>query len=208
MYYFQGLLLGIAYVVPIGLQNIYVINAALRGGWREHIITILVVSFMDISLATACFLGLGALIDWFAWLKIVILFAGFVMLLIIGVKLIRASVNIQLSSQSKSPSQAQSFQRVCRDLFVVTWLNPHALIDGSILFGTVNAGLPAGAKNIFFIGMCSASLMWFTALTITVALLRQLISARIFNVINKICGAVIIAFAVKFLWECVQLLSG
>ena len=202
MYYLQGLLLGIAYVVPIGLQNIYVINAALQGGWRNHIVTILIVSFMDISLATACFLGLGALIDLFSWLKLFILFAGFIMLMIIGVTLIRTAVAIKTDSGTKN----YSFWSVCRDLFVVTWLNPHALIDGSILFGTVNAGLPVGAKNVFFFGMCSASLLWFAGLTITVALLRHLISVRIFNVINKICGAVIIAFALKFLWECLQLL--
>ncbi|MEI6286080.1 MAG: LysE family transporter [Bacillota bacterium] len=202
MYFLQGLLLGIAYVVPIGLQNIYVINAALRGGWRCHIITILIVSFMDISLATACFLGLGALIDRFSWLKSLILFAGFIMLLIIGIKLIRTAVVIKTDAGTKN----YSFWSVCRDLFVVTWLNPHALIDGSILFGTVNAGLPEAAKNVFFLGMCSASLLWFAGLTIAVALLRHLISARIFGVINKICGAVIIVFALKFLWECIQLL--
>jgi len=94
-----------------------------------------------------------------------------------------------------------SFRNICRDLFVVTWLNPHALIDGSILLGTVNAGLPTAAKNIFFFGMCSASLFWFSALTISVALTRHLLSARIFNIANKICGLVIIAFALKFLGE-------
>ncbi|MFA6075319.1 MAG: LysE family transporter [Negativicutes bacterium] len=203
MYYIQGLLLGIAYVVPIGLQNIYVINAALRGGWRNHIITILIVSFMDISLATACFLGLGALIDLFSWLKVLILFAGFVMLLIIGVKLIRASVDIKAEAGTKK----HSFWSICRDLFVVTWLNPHALIDGSILFGTVNAGLPIAAKNVFFFGMCSASLLWFAALTVSVALMRHLISAQIFTVINKICGVVIIVFALKFLWEFIVLMN-
>ena len=202
MYYFQGLLLGLAYVVPIGLQNVYVINAALRGGWRNHLTTVLVVSFMDITLATACFLGLGAVLDVFVWLKTLILFGGFIMLLIIGVKLIRASVAIQTDTRITH----LSFRNSCRDLFVVTWLNPHALIDGSILLGTVNAGLPAAAKNVFFFGMCSASLFWFSALTVTVALTRHLLSTRIFNVINKICGIVIIAFALKFLREFLLLL--
>lgn len=31
-YFFQGLTMGLAYVAPIGLQNLFVINAATRAG--------------------------------------------------------------------------------------------------------------------------------------------------------------------------------
>lgn len=61
--YFQGHSLGLAYVAPIGMQNLFVINSAMSQKLRRAIVTALIVIFWDISLALACFLGVGALIE-------------------------------------------------------------------------------------------------------------------------------------------------
>lgn len=60
---FQGHSLGLAYVAPIGMQNLFVINSAMSQKLRRAIVTALIVIFWDISLALACFLGVGALIE-------------------------------------------------------------------------------------------------------------------------------------------------
>jgi len=50
-YFIQGFVLGIAYVAPIGIQNLYVINSALSNNkLRAYIITLIII-FFDISLA-------------------------------------------------------------------------------------------------------------------------------------------------------------
>ena len=59
--YLQGLTMGLAYVAPIGLQNLFVINSALTQKRSRVYITALIVIFWDISLGVACFLGAGAL---------------------------------------------------------------------------------------------------------------------------------------------------
>lgn len=50
-FYLQGLALGLAYVAPIGMQNLFVINSALtQPRWRA-LLTALIVIFFDITLA-------------------------------------------------------------------------------------------------------------------------------------------------------------
>lgn len=56
-YLFQGFLLGLAYVAPIGMQNMYVINSAIKSGKGRAFQVALITSFFDISLALACFLA-------------------------------------------------------------------------------------------------------------------------------------------------------
>ena len=54
-YFLQGLTMGLAYVAPIGLQNLFVINSALTHTRRRALLTALIVIFFDVTLAFACF---------------------------------------------------------------------------------------------------------------------------------------------------------
>ena len=65
--YLQGLTIGLAYVAPIGMQNLFVINSALTQPRRRALLTALIVIAFDISLALACFFGIGALVERFDW---------------------------------------------------------------------------------------------------------------------------------------------
>ena len=67
--YLQGLTMGLAYVAPIGLQNLFVINSALTQKRSQVYITALIVILWDVSLGVACFLGAGALMQAMPWLQ-------------------------------------------------------------------------------------------------------------------------------------------
>ena len=61
-YFLQGLTMGLAYVAPIGLQNLFVINSALTHTRKCALLTALIVIFFDVTLALAMgadFLMLG-----------------------------------------------------------------------------------------------------------------------------------------------------
>ena len=58
--FLQGLTMGLAYVAPIGLQNLFVINSALTHTRKCALLTALIVIFFDVTLALACFFGVGA----------------------------------------------------------------------------------------------------------------------------------------------------
>ena len=68
-YFLQGLTMGLAYVAPIGLQNLFVINSALTHTRKRALLTALIVIFFDVTLALACFFGVGAVMQRYEWLQ-------------------------------------------------------------------------------------------------------------------------------------------
>ena len=84
-YFFQGLTMGLAYVAPIGLQNLFVINSALTNTRRRALLTAWIVIFIDVTLACACFFGIGAVMERYQWLQMVILCVGSLIVIYIGI---------------------------------------------------------------------------------------------------------------------------
>ena len=86
---------------------------------------------------------------------------------------------------------------VLRTAFVLTWLNPHALVDGSILLGGFQTTLSQDDIIFFNAGMSLASVSWFLALTAIVNRFRDALSPSIMGRINWVCGAVLVIFGIK-----------
>ena len=137
--YLQGLSLGFAYVAPIGMQNLFVINSAMSQKLKRAMATALIVIFWDISLGLACFLGVGALMEALPWLKELILGAGGLLVVYIGVGLIRSKADLSGGKDVNQP-----LWKIIGAAFIVTWLNPQALIDGTLMLGAFRASLPTG----------------------------------------------------------------
>lgn len=194
MNYFQGLLMGIAYVAPIGVQNLFVINTALTQPRKRAVLTALIVVFFDISLALACFFGVGAIMERFPLLRQVILAAGGLVVLWIGIGLIRSKASMDTSTQVNIPL-TQVIAKAC----VVTWFNPQAIIDGSMLFGAFRASLPAAQGMQFILGVASASFLWFNGVTLAISLFSARFNDKILRAINVVCGCIIIFYGIKLL---------
>ena len=194
--YLQGLSMGLAYVAPIGMQNLFVINAALTQPRRRLIPIMLIIVFFDVSLSLACFFGIGALMEALPWLRRIVLAAGSVVVIWIGAGLLRARPRLDAGVDTGA-----SLWRLAGTAFVVTWINPQAIIDGTRLIGAFRASLPAGSAAAFILGFTSASVLWFSALSVIVSLLRERFGEKLLNIINKICGAVIIFYGVKLLYS-------
>lgn len=79
-----------AYVAPIGIQNLYLINTATRETRKRTLEVTLIIIIFDTSLALACFFGVGILINTFPVLNGLILLGGSVLVIYIGFTLIRS----------------------------------------------------------------------------------------------------------------------
>lgn len=200
--YLQGLTMGLAYVAPIGLQNLFVINTALTQGKKKAYLTALIVIFFDISLALACFLGVGALMEAVPLLQKVILSIGALIVIWIGLGLIRSKGEMDTSTDVSIP-----LSKVATSAFVVTWMNPQALIDGSMLLGAVKASLPVGMDIYFILGFMSASFLWFTGITTLISLFSASFNDKILTWINRVCGAVIIFYGIKLLISFIKMVA-
>ena len=191
-YFFQGLMLGFSYVAPIGMQNLYVMNSALSGDKKTAYKTAFITIFFDISLALACFFGIGLLLNKIPILEGLILLFGCIMVVYIGISLVKSSPEIEKSVYTEKPTS-----KVFWDCFAVTWLNPQALIDGSLLLGGYQAYIPKGMSIYFILGFCTASFLWFTILSTIVSIFHTKINNKTIKWINVICGIIIIIFGAR-----------
>ena len=140
--FIQGLTLGLAYLAPIGMQNLFVINSALSHWLGRAMATALVVVFWDVSMALACFFGAGALMDALPWLRSIVLGLGGLLVVCIGVGLIRSEADLSCDKDMNQP-----FAKIILASFVVTWLNPQAVVDGTIMLGAFRATFPQAATR-------------------------------------------------------------
>ena len=200
--YLQGLTMGLAYVAPIGLQNLFVINSALTQKRSRVYLTALIVIFWDISLGFSCFLGAGALMQALPWLQKVILAVGSLIVIWIGIGLLRSKASLEGGRDVNVP-----VWKLITSAFVVTWLNPQAIIDGTMMLGAFRASLPAGTDAYFICGFGSASILWFLTLSTVVSLLGSRFNEKVLNIINKVCGAVIIFYGLKLAWSFAKMMG-
>lgn len=200
--YLQGLTMGLAYVAPIGLQNLFVINTALTQKRSRVYLTALIVIFFDISLGLACFLGVGALMQALPWLQKVILGIGSLIVIWIGIGLLRSKASMEGGRDVNVP-----IWKVISTACVVTWFNPQAIIDGTMMLGAFRASLPAGSDVFFICGFASASVLWFLGISTVISLFSARFTNKVLNIINKVCGAVIIFYGGKLAWSFLKLMG-
>ena len=200
--YLQGLTMGLAYCAPIGLQNLFVINTALTRPRGRAFLTALIVIFFDVTLGLACFLGAGALMSALPWLQKVILAAGGAIVIWIGVGLLLSRASLEGGRETDV-----SLWKAAGTACVVTWFNPQALIDGTMMLGAFRASLPAGTDGFFIGGFASASVVWFLTVTAVISLLGARFNEKVLTWINRICGAVVIFYGCRLLWSFVRLMG-
>lgn len=188
----KGFTVGIAYVAPIGMQNLYVINTAMTQTKPRLYLVALITIFFDISLALACFFGMGAIIEAVPIIKILILGVGSLAVIWIGIQLIRSTPKLNTSIDTK-----KTILQVALSCLMVTWANPQALIDGTLLFGSFRASLPADMSKFFIIGSSLASIVWFLSIGTIVSVFKKAFNEKALKIINIICGAIIIYYGLK-----------
>lgn len=198
--YLQGLTMGLAYVAPIGLQNLFVINTALTQPRSRVYLTALIVIFFDVTLGMACFFGIGAIMQASPLLEMAILLIGSLIVIWIGQGLIRAKDTMDTSTKVDIP-----ILKVISTACVVTWFNPQALIDGSMMLGAFKATLPEGMDAFFVCGFASASVLWFLGVSTVISLFSAKFTDKTLRIINVVCGAVIIFYGIKLFMSFIQM---
>lgn len=200
LYFFQGFTLGLAYVAPIGAQNLFVINTGLTQSVKRVYQTAFIVMFFDIVLAIACFFGVGAVMDRIPLLKMAILLVGGLALVYMGAQLVRARGSMEKTNVDVP------IAKVISTACVVTWFNPQALIDGSLMLGAFKASLPIGQSTEFIAGVCIASAAWWLGLSTLTHLFGSKLNDRILRGINIVCGTIILCYGLKLGYSFLKML--
>ncbi len=198
-YLLQGLLLGLAYLAPIGMQNMYVINTALRMGLLRTYQVVAATTAFDITLALSCFFGVGLLLELVPGLRGAMLLIGCLVVVYFGIQMI-------LSHPSTGMANVEEpLMKIVIACFAVTWLNPQAVLDGTMLLGGMRATLPAEYSLVFIAGVILASCVWFTGLATVTVCFKKALDGRLLRWINILCGAVIILYGLNLGYGFIQL---
>ncbi len=199
-YFIDGLLLGFAYVAPIGMQNLFMINTALTQNKLRTYLTAFIIMFFDITLAIACFYGIGAIMAASFWLEFAVLGIGSVVVLWIGFSIFRSEGSLQSDKDVNIP-----LAKVISTACVVTWFNPQAIIDGSMMLGAFRASIPGGDGLIFIAGVSIASALWWLFIATLGRLFSSKLNEKALRIINIVCGAVIMFYGAKLLLNFIDL---
>ncbi len=201
-YILQGFLFGIAYVAPIGAQNLYVINSVLDKNPKKVIQTVFMVVFFDIFLALSCYFGIGLLLERFEVIKGAVLLLGCIIILYMGLGLIKKNANEEI----KRTDKRDSFMNILVSSFSVAWLNPQAIIDGTLLLGGFRTSIDDGGSPYFISGVCCASAIWFSFLAVFIYFFFSKFTKAVFY-INKLSGIILVIYGIKLGYSFVMMLN-
>lgn len=166
-----GLCLGL--IVSIGAQNAIVLRQGLR---REHVgIVLLVCVVSDAILQTLGVAGVATLVTAHPWLETLARWAGAAF--IVGFALVSArrawrgggsleAAGDEKTTDAAAPGTVLTRPRVATrtatllTILAVTWLNPHAIVETTVVLGSV-AATHGDARWFFLAGGIAGSTLWF-----------------------------------------------
>ena len=190
MIYLRGILVGFAFVAPIGMQNIYMFNNALSNKMSKALLYNFLVWLCDALFSFAAFYGIGALISANEIVKIIVMLVGGALTSYIGFNIIRSAKQTAIGSDRKK----QTLKQALMTALIVSWGNPQAMIDGTMMLGASRATLTFEQSILFITGVVTASFIWDHGITIGFNLLRDKLPKKFLLAINLISGIIVAVY--------------
>lgn len=190
MIYLRGILVGFAFVAPIGMQNIYMFNNALSNKMSKALLYNFLVWFCDALFSFAAFYGIGALISANEIVKIIVMIIGGALTSYIGFNIIRSAKQTAIGSDRKK----QTLKQALMTALIVSWGNPQAMIDGTMMLGASRATLTFEQSILFITGVVTASFILDHGITIGFNLLRDKLPKKFLLAINLISGIIVAVY--------------
>ncbi len=193
----QGMLIGFAYSAPIGMQNLYIFNNALSNRLSKAFLYASVIWLVDAVFSLIAFLGVGTLIMQNDFIKLAVMLIGGLIVSYLGGTIIRTANAIQLNTIE----QATMLGKVFVTALVLSFGNPQALIDGSLMLGALRGTLADREVMPFYGGVILATAIWFTGITLAFNILRDRLSKRFLVWINLISGFIVLLYGLHLILE-------
>lgn len=192
MAHLQGLLIGLAFVAPIGMQNIYVFNNGLSYKLSRAWLYTFFVWVFDALFCFAAFYGIGALISKNQLVKVIVMILGGALTVYIGYGIIRSANQRALTSDDNQISVKQAIMSA----IVVSWANPQALIDGTMMLGASRGTLTTAESIFFIIGVITSSFIWDMGMTTAFNVLRHRMPDKLLIWINLVSGIIVFGYGI------------
>ncbi|WNC73285.1 LysE/ArgO family amino acid transporter [Thalassotalea psychrophila] len=162
----KGFVIGAGLIIPIGVQNSYVLSQSIKR--NHHLMAATICIVCDFILMSLGVFGGGALINSSSMLAEIITWAGIIFLTVYGLIFFK---NFYFASKDDMLKQVKPSTRkaVIFTTLAVTLLNPHAYLDTVVIIGSISGKFADADKMAFLIGTLLASITWFYALSLAAA---------------------------------------
>lgn len=204
-YFFQGLTLGAALILPLGPQNAFVLNQGISRQYHLMIASLCAIS--DLLLICGGIFGGSALLMQSPWLLAIVTWGGVAFLLWYGWGALRTALSSSVELASAEVLK-QGRWKIVATVLAVTWLNPHVYLDTFVVLGSLGGQLADEPKRWFALGTVSASILWFYGLALLAAWLApRLRTAKAQRIINGVVGLVMWFIALQLAHDGVRHIS-
>ena len=149
-------------IVAIGAQNTYVLKQGILGRWVTPIIIFCVLS--DVLLIGLGVFGFGSLIHAAPWILEVFRYGGTAFLLWYGLNALWRSRKSEALIIDTADTGPQTLTKALLIAAAMTYLNPHAYLDTTILLGSLANNYGDPGRWYYYVGCCFGSLTWFLLL--------------------------------------------
>jgi L-lysine exporter family protein LysE/ArgO len=200
--FFTGLAIGLALIVPIGAQNVFVFGQGVSLGMPRALWAVVGAGVCDTILIVLGAAGTSALLNSVPGLRPAMLVAGALFLTYLGVKSLRTKPT-ELDDETGVWSRGQ----VLRRTMAVSLLNPHAILDTVGVLGAAITAQAVATRVPFAAGAVFASWAWFLVLATAAHALRRFMTKERRVWFDRVSGVILLVFAGWLAVEFVQTLA-
>lgn len=201
----SGFLLALALIIPIGPQNLFIMESGLRTSARVVMWVVGTSAACDAVLIAVGTAGIGAVLGRIPPVRMALLAAGVVFLGYLGTRTLLSALSHEEHRAVALGGVGASSRRAARQAMAMSLLNPHAVLDTVGIIGVAAAAQQSVARPFFAGGAVAASIIWFTVIGFGTAALRHRLTSSVRRFIDRISGLVLLGFGAAFLVEFVHL---
>ena len=193
----KGFIIGAGMIIPIGVQNSYVLSQAIKKNYHFTAATICILC--DVILMSLGVFGGGALVTSNEVLYQLITWGGILFLSVYGAMFFKAFY-VANSDGLSIESKRSTRKAVIFTTLAVTLLNPHVYLDTVVIIGSISGQYQVTEKWLFLIGTLLASLVWFYSLSLASAKMSPWLSQpKVQRGINLIVALIMWSIALSLL---------
>jgi threonine/homoserine/homoserine lactone efflux protein len=190
----RGLVIGLAVAAPVGPLGVLCIRRTLADGRLAGLATGLGAATVDAFYGGIAAFGVtvisGLLLSQQVWIRLI----GGLFLCYLGVKTI-AAAPAERAAATAGPTPLRAYISAV----ALTLANPPTILSFAAIFaglGVGTTGRASPATIVLVLGVLVGSALWWVLLSSGVAALRARVSARVLRWINRLSGAMLVAFGV------------
>ncbi|MDF2937832.1 MAG: lysE type translocator family protein [Paenibacillaceae bacterium] len=193
----HGFILALGLILPLGVQNVFIFQqGALQHSFRKALPAVLTAAVCDTLLIGLAVGGMSLAVLNNSWLETLLMAAGSVFLLYMGISLWRRQPN-----SASDEAAVYSGKRQIAFAASVSLLNPHAILDTIGVIGGASLQYAGADRLTFALSCIVVSWLWFAALALTGRLAGQWDhSGRLTRLLNKASALIVAAIGLGLLY--------